>query len=548
MLALYLQISIVIVVVSFARGICRPEWLSHIDASKLKEFKSLAKQRHNEAVRSSLEQYDVLGPTTLTEEELLREKNIVDNLQLDEFRIKAPGKLPDFHDELGESPVFVTKKETPLFSKDECKNIVEMADNYFDEMDEPTKLASGQYYIQGFWIKDVQPVSDWFIEKCKSRIFPLLKKQFPSFVDDVEDLVIDTAYLFKYTPQPGLRTEIHTDSGCLSFTFSLNPKEEYEGGGTWVEGLSSDDDPNMDEIIEMDVGQCTVRPGGIRHCGNPLTKGSRYIIGGFCMNKKRVENVRQLLTNCPKRDPPERIKTALECAIALNPESEVAYSSLAGVYESLGYNGKAKQVNEDCLLLANPKSCACSYYLGTTYYQEGNYNEALRYIQNCLDIDPADGDALSTMAQCYANMGDEEKEKETYYKIIKAPGCSNRVLGQAYCNLGIMCHGEDMEMTYFEKSLESSPTSLPTLHSIGTAYASRHQWDNSIVVFQQIIEDIVETDEEKHKYLKMLYQVATTKLREEGTAGTQEELMEKLTSAMGKENLGQLMVFQGQAR
>ena len=542
--AIYLQISTILAVVSFASAIVnRPEWLSHVDTSRLEEYKALAEERHKEAVLSALKDYNTLGPTTLTEEQLEKENDIVDHLQLDEFRINAPGKIPDFHDELGESPLFVTNKNTPLFSKEECKDIVEMADGYFAGMDKPAELESGQYYIEGFWLKDVEPVRDWFVEKCKSRIFPLLKKQFPDFVDDVDDLVVDNAYLFKYTPQPGLRTEIHTDAGCLSFTFSLNPKEEYEGGGTWVEGLSSDDDPNMDEVIEMDVGHCTVRPGGIRHCGNPLTKGSRYIIGGFCMNKRRVEHVRQLVNNCPTQDSLEKTKSALECAVALNPECEMAYSSLASAYEALGYNSKAKKVNEDCLLLANPKSTSCSYSLGSTHYQEGKYNEALPFLQNCLDIDPADGDALFTMSQCYANIGDQEKEKEIYFKIIKAPGVSNRVLSQVYCNLGIMHHGEDIENTYFEKSLEANPTALPALHSLGVSYAKHHEWNNAIGIFQQIIKDVVETDEDKYKYLTFLYQVVIAKLKEEDTAKDQKDLMEQLASTMGDDNLERLMAF-----
>lgn len=261
--------------ISNASAVTRPEWLSHVDSLKLEEYIGVAKQRHQDAVRNAIRDYDVLNPSTLTEEELSKEKTLVENLKLHEYSIKAPGRIPDFHDELGEAPVFVTHKDTPLFSKEECKDVVGMADSYFDGQDEPNRMPSGQYYIQGFWIKDVPEVREWFVEKCRSRIFPLLKRKFPEFVNNIEDLVVDNAYLFKYIPQPGLRTEIHTDGGCLSFTFALNSKDEYEGGGTWVEGLSSDEDPEMGEVIEMDVGGCTIRPGGIRHCGNPLKSGTR---------------------------------------------------------------------------------------------------------------------------------------------------------------------------------------------------------------------------------------------------------------------------------
>jgi tetratricopeptide (TPR) repeat protein len=543
----FLALLIAIGAISLVSAVKRPDWLQHVDRFKLEEYMNVAKHRHDNAVREALQDYDVGTPTTLTEEELSMEKNLIDNLKLNEYSIKAPGKIPDFHDELGEAPVFVTHKDTPLFSKEECKNIVGMADSYFDGQDEPNKMPSGQYYIQGFWIKDVPEVRDWFVERCRSRIFPLLKRKFPDFVGNIEDLVVDNAYLFKYVPQPGLRTEIHTDGGCLSFTFALNSKEEYEGGGTWVEGLTSDEDPEMGEVIEMDVGACTIRPGGIRHSGNPLKKGERYIIGGFCMNKRRVEHVRQLVNNCQQRDSPKKIREALECAIALNPGCDVAYSNLGQIYESQGDKLKAKQVMEDCLSKANPKSCSSSYYLGTMQYQEGNYEEAAKYLQNCLDIDPVDGDALGAIAQCYANLDQKEKEEEILNRIIVSPGVSNRVICQAYCNLGIMHAGQEVELTYYENSLKADPDNLPALHNLGSAYAKRHEWDSAIDIFRKVVKDLAETEEQKHNYLKMLYQVVTAKMKETDAVTSQEEAMAHISSAMGEQNLKQLMAFQ-QAR
>lgn len=348
-----------------------PKWLSHIDDQILKKHIKIAEERHDDAVQLALDHYPT--DTVQLSEELLKEnEDFLRGLKFHKFGIRAAGSLPDYHDELGEAPVFVTRRETPLFTSQECEEVIQMAESYYEDQVWP-KLPSGQYYIQGFWIKDVPAVSKWFTEMCKARLFPLLKQQFPEFVDDVSDLVVDQAYLFKYKAEPGLRTEIHTDAGCLSFTFALNSKEDYEGGGTWVEGLEciNNEDESFEggDVIEMDAGQCTVRPGGVRHCGNPLRTGTRYIIGGFCMSKKRVETVRQLLATSDNKE-------GLEVAIKLNPTFDGVYPSVANSYENEGDTQKSIHVLEDCLRLANPMSTTASYYLGTIYYKQNQYEKA----------------------------------------------------------------------------------------------------------------------------------------------------------------------------
>lgn len=258
------------------------------------------------------------------------------------------------------------------------------------------------------------------------------------------------------------------------------------------------------------------------------------------MNRRRVEHVRQLVKNCQQRDSPKKIREALECAIALNPGCDAAYSNLAQIYENQGDKAKSKKVMEDCLDKANPKSCASSYYLGTMNYQEGNYEEAKKYLQNCLDIDPVDGDALGSIAQCYANLGEKEKEKEILERIIVAPGVSNRVICQAYCNLGIMHAGQDVEMTYYQSSVKADPNSLPALHNLGSAYASRKKWDDAIGIFRKVLSnDLAKSDEDKFTYLKMMYQVVAAKLREADNCKTREEVMQGITSGMGEQNMKQ---------
>lgn len=50
----------------------------------------------------------------------------------------------------------------------------------------------------------------------------------------------------------------------------------------------------QDSLVEMEQGQCTFRPGSVRHGGAKVTSGERYILGGFLLISDRVEHVRRL--------------------------------------------------------------------------------------------------------------------------------------------------------------------------------------------------------------------------------------------------------------
>ena len=512
-----------------------PKWLSHIDEQIMRKHSKIAEQRHEEAVKVALNHYptDILK---LSQDSLKENGDFLKGLKFHKFRIRASGSLPDYHDELGDAPVFVTRRETPLFSRKECAEVIRMAEAYYEGEIWP-KLPSGQYYIQGFWIKDVPSVSEWFTKMCKARLFPLLKLQFPDFVDDIEDLVVDQAYLFKYKAEPGLRTEIHTDAGCLSFTFALNSIDDYEGGGTWVEGLecinNEDNSFQGGDIIEMDAGQCTVRPGGIRHCGNPLRKGTRYIIGGFCMSKKRVETVRQLLATSDNKE-------GLEVAIKLNPTFDGVYPSVAHHYENEGDTKKAIQVLEDCLQIANPMSSTASYYLGTIYYNQHQYEKAKECMKTCLKVDPSDGDAMGTLAQIMAQLGNPEEEYKLYQTIVSTPGVSKRILSNAFCNLGTMQESDtNKEMDFYKKALEFEPNNVAALQSIGSVYASLKDWQNAIIFYQKVLE----LDGENREVLTLLYRCATQQLRTEASPEQQsrESMMARLSEIMGKSYMDQLL-------
>ena len=76
---------------------------------------------------------------------------------------------------------------------------------------------------------------------------------------------------------------VHQDTTDFTFTISLNPLAEYEGGGTVFPDLRAegqgDDFETM--VVRPDVGCVASFPGRLRHGGNAITSGYRYIIPLF---------------------------------------------------------------------------------------------------------------------------------------------------------------------------------------------------------------------------------------------------------------------------
>ena len=81
---------------------------------------------------------------------------------------------------------------------------------------------------------------------------------------------------------------MHVDNGILAMTLAMTRKEDYTGGGTFFEHMGAN------EIVEMDVGHGTFRPGSVRHGGHKVTSGVRYILGAFLLIEDKPEHVRRL--------------------------------------------------------------------------------------------------------------------------------------------------------------------------------------------------------------------------------------------------------------
>ena len=203
------------------------------------------------------------------------------------FRSYSFGATPpeDFSEDFG-FPLDLMKvtQNEPLFSAKEAAQVIETAQA---EGIENNEYQSGKYKLGGDWLTNLPNTRQWFNEKLESTLFPLLSNLFPEIVSSPSVLRAHSVSLLKYNSSHP-RTDVHVDNGILAMTLAMTPKTEYVGGGTFFEHMG------VGNVLPMDVGHGTFRPGSVRHGGHKVSKGTRYILGAFLLIEDRVEHVRRL--------------------------------------------------------------------------------------------------------------------------------------------------------------------------------------------------------------------------------------------------------------
>jgi tetratricopeptide (TPR) repeat protein len=538
----------------------RPPFLKHVTKEQLQEAIQIAEERHRIAVQRALKTYPVWQQQEQLSDSI---ESISDSpVLLKEYPLQDGGFncLPDYGDDI---PTTVYVTDPPLLTKEECRTVITNAEEYFTKLNSGiwTRQKSGQYEVSGFDIYEIPAIKEWFLQTAQQKLLPLLQQTFSNFCggsNSITNLCIDNAYLFKYTPETGRRTDVHTDSGCLSFTIALSsPKSDYDGGGTWFHGLQQHQSDHNgkgssntieDNILPMDIGQITIRPGGVKHCGYAVTRGTRYIIGGFCIHSTRPELVRMLLQTENSSSDQEQLKL-LEAAIVLNPGCIAAYNILANHYIQRGNTKMAHQLLVYCLQHVDPLSSEVAYALASQYVEQKLYHKALECVSICLQVDPQDVEAIMMAALIASKLGDRKKEEDYYHCIVSISDVKSSVKASAYCNLGVLHQGEKVELEYYRQSLICKPNNFYARYSLASALASRKKWIEAITLFKQSLTDLNDTrnedtahevHENRSKALRSLYSATMYLMKEQQeatpTAITSIEMIQKFHDIMGKEN------------
>lgn len=119
---------------------------------------------------------------------------------------------------------------------------------------------------------------------------------------------------------------------------------------------------------------------------------------------------------------------------------------------------------------SNPNKEKADEYFGrgTTLMQEGNYSEAITYLQLNIQYDKSHYQAYNLIGNCYDYLGEYDNAIESYRKAndIEENAVALNNLGNSYCNKGQYMDAVD----YYKKAVDIDPKFGSPWYNMGKAY------------------------------------------------------------------------------
>ena len=154
------------------------------------------------------------------------------------------------------------------------------------ECDAAVREAEAHAAAQGGWLTDrhvAYPTTDIPLRKLpqlsavwESRVFPALSDAFRTSLSLPPGSIVTPLDVFvvKYDYNGQRDLAVHRDNGLLTFSMLLNDPDEFEGGGTYFEAAG--------RVYRPTRGVGVLHSALVRHAGYPISRGTRYVLVGFC--------------------------------------------------------------------------------------------------------------------------------------------------------------------------------------------------------------------------------------------------------------------------
>jgi len=181
-------------------------------------------------------------------------------------------KLPD-HPKYPETPLHHLYA-FHLLSPEVCAHFVDTIEAYAKMIGGWTTKRHASYPTTDIPIKHT-PLWPEAKRVVYERVFPLMAR---AYGIKKRNLNLHDLFFVKYdadTPEAQKHLDFHRDGSLLSFSILCNDPAEFDGGGTVFDALGG-------AVVEPEAcGDLVIHSGKLRHSGQAITRGQRYLIVGF---------------------------------------------------------------------------------------------------------------------------------------------------------------------------------------------------------------------------------------------------------------------------
>jgi len=171
------------------------------------------------------------------------------------------------YEEIYKGLCFVTKD--PVMDSTECKQVIQWAEENMDGWTTSRHYAVPTTDVP---VHTVPSLVQWFMNLMETKVCPLLSRQFAGSSGNKRWFVHD-AFVVRYeATMSNNHLPLHVDESSHSFVLALN--DNYKGGATYF--------VDYDETHTLSTGNLlSFRGDSLRHGGNVVTEGTRYILAAF---------------------------------------------------------------------------------------------------------------------------------------------------------------------------------------------------------------------------------------------------------------------------
>jgi len=221
----------------------------------------MVSERHNQAYKESMKWFAQMNSSSA-------------------MRSFAPAEVISWGSLLppGESnfePLYLVHESAgPLFTQEECDAVIAESEAVSEAMGGWTSKRHFNHPTIDIPLQELPQSRAWFNEVSLRTLYPFLGSCFEGALPNPRALRVADAFVVKYNASGGQTfLSPHRDGSVLSFNIALNERTDYEGGGTWFEGLG--------KSLAIDRGHMLCHASGLLHGGHPISSGVRYILVGF---------------------------------------------------------------------------------------------------------------------------------------------------------------------------------------------------------------------------------------------------------------------------